>query len=88
MKDPRKPDTQEDQYLPDLPNAHRTPAFDNPQAGPEPRRGATTNPNPEGDAVNPIDTSSMPRGEDDDKTWHDSPEFHDRPGGPWSPDKV
>ena len=72
MRDPRKPDTQDDQYLPDLPNAHRTPS---------------TNPNPEGDGVNPIDTSSMPRAEDDDKTWRDSPEFHDRPGAPVRPDR-
>jgi hypothetical protein len=64
MKDPRKPDTQADQYLPDLPSAHRTPPI---------------NPNPEGDGVNPMDTSSMPRGEDDDQTRRDSPEFHDRP---------
>ena len=28
--------------------------------------------------VNPRDTSSMPRGEDDLKTWSNSPEFHDR----------
>ena len=64
---------QEDQYLPDLPNAHRTPP---------------TNPNPEGDSVNPMDTSSMPRSEDDEKTRRDSPEFHDRPGAPWNPDQV
>jgi hypothetical protein len=32
--------------------------------------------NPEG--INPRDTSSMPRGEDDDKTRANSPEFHDR----------
>lgn len=63
---------QEDQYLPDLPNAHRTPP---------------TNPNPEGDAVNPIDTSSMPRGEDDEETRRNSPEFHDRPGSPQRPDR-
>ena len=63
MKDPRKPDTQADEYLPDLRSAHRTPP---------------TNPNPEGDGVNPTDTSSMPRAEDDEKTWQDSPEFHDR----------
>ncbi len=31
------------------------------------------------EGVNPRDTSSMPRGEDDDKTRADSPEFHDRP---------
>ena len=29
--------------------------------------------------VNPRDTSSMPRGEEDDKTRANSPEFHDRP---------
>jgi hypothetical protein len=28
--------------------------------------------------INPRDTSSMPRGEDDEKTRADSPEFHDR----------
>ena len=30
------------------------------------------------DAINPRDTSSMPRGEDDDQTRAQSPEFHDR----------
>ena len=30
------------------------------------------------DAINPRDTSSMPRAEDDDKTGALSPEFHDR----------
>ena len=64
MKDPRTPDTQADEYLPDLPSAHRTPP---------------TNPNPEGNGVNPMDTSSMPRGEDDEQTRRHSPEFHDRP---------
>lgn len=64
MKDPSKPDTQEDQYLPDLPSAHRTPPV---------------NPNPEGRGVNPIDTSTMPRAEDDDSTWRESPEYNDRP---------
>jgi hypothetical protein len=29
-------------------------------------------------AINPLDTSSMPRAEDDDKTNALSPEFHDR----------
>jgi hypothetical protein len=29
--------------------------------------------------VNPRDTSSMPRGEEDEKTRANSPEFHDRP---------
>ena len=31
------------------------------------------------EGVNPRDTSSMPRGEDDEKTRANSPEFHDRP---------
>ena len=30
------------------------------------------------DAINPRDTSSMPRGEDDEQTRANSPEFHDR----------
>ena len=30
------------------------------------------------EGVNPRDTSSMPRGEEDEKTQADSPEFHDR----------
>ncbi|HWI16421.1 MAG TPA: hypothetical protein VNT81_01650 [Vicinamibacterales bacterium] len=30
------------------------------------------------EGINPRDTSSMPRGEDDEKTRADSPEFHDR----------
>ena len=30
------------------------------------------------EGVNPRDTSSMPRGEEDEKTRADSPEFHDR----------
>jgi len=64
MRDPSKPDTQPDEYMPDLPNAHK---------------GKTPNPDPEG--VNPRDTSSMPRAEDDEKTRANSPEFHDRPGG-------
>ena len=32
---------------------------------------------PDQEGVNPRDTSSMPRGEDDEKTRADSPEFHD-----------
>ena len=72
MKDPSRPDTQPDEYLPDTPSAHRTPP---------------TNPNPQGDGVNPVDTSSMPRGEDDDETFRHSPEFHDRPGAPSRPDR-
>jgi len=34
---------------------------------------------PDFEGINPRDTSSMPRGEDDEKTRADSPEFHDRP---------
>jgi len=37
------------------------------------------------EGVNPRDTSSMPRGEDDEKTRAHSPEFHDRPGAPVPP---
>ena len=33
---------------------------------------------PDHEGVNPRDTSSMPRGEDDAQTRADSPEFHDR----------
>ena len=61
MRDPSQPDTQRDEYLPDLPNAHK---------------GKIPTPDPEG--INPRDTSSMPRGEDDEQTRADSPEFHDR----------
>lgn len=35
-------------------------------------------PRADAEGVNPRDTSSMPRGEDDDKTGALSPEFHDR----------
>ena len=31
------------------------------------------------EGINPRDTSSMPRGEDDERTRANSPEFHDRP---------
>jgi hypothetical protein len=62
MRDPSKPDTQADEYMPDLPNAHKS----------------GRNPKPDSEAINPRDTSSMPRGEDDAKTLADSPEFHDR----------
>jgi hypothetical protein len=65
MRDPRKPDTQPDEYLPDLKDAHK---------------GKIPAPDPEG--INPQDTSSMPRGEDDLKTWARSPEFHDRTDTP------
>ena len=37
------------------------------------------------EGVNPRDTSSMPRSEDDEHTRADSPEFHDRPGAPVPP---
>jgi hypothetical protein len=36
-------------------------------------------PKPDSEGINPRDTSSMPRGEDDEKTRAESPEFHDRP---------
>jgi hypothetical protein len=61
MRDPSQPDTQQDEYLPDNPKAHKT--------------GTPTG---EPDAINPLDTSSMPRAEDDDKTKASSPEFNDR----------
>ena len=63
MRDPSKPDTQPDEYIPDAPNAHK-------------QRAGT--PNADEAAINPRDTSSMPRGEDDLKTWAHSPEYHDR----------
>lgn len=69
MRDPARPDTQQDEYLPDLPAAHK----------PQPK--------PTEEGINPIDTSSMPRGEDDEKTRRESPEFHDRPGAPIRPDR-
>ena len=37
------------------------------------------------EGVNPRDTSSMPRGEDDANTRASSPEFHDRPNAPLPP---
>ena len=61
MRDPRTPDTQPDEYMPEAPNAHKT------------RDDASDH-----QGVNPRDTSSMPRGEEDEKTRADSPEFHDR----------
>ena len=63
MKNPAEPDTQRDEYLPEAPNAHKQKAGAS-KAGDE--------------GINPRDTSSMPRGEDDDKTRANSPEFHDR----------
>ena len=70
MKDPSRPDTQPDEYIADLPNAHKTPPT-----------------NPEPDGINPVNTSSMPRAEDDDETFRQSPEFNDRPGAPARPDR-
>jgi hypothetical protein len=72
MKHPSRPDTQPDDYIADLPAAHRTPP---------------TDPNPEGEGVNPVDTSSMPRAEDDAETFRRSPEFNDRPDAPPRPDR-
>ena len=63
VKNPTQPDTQPDEYMPEAPNAHKQ------------RSGAS---NTEGAGINSRDTSSMPRGEDDLKTWTNSPEFHDR----------
>jgi hypothetical protein len=67
VKNPSQPDTQPDEYIPEAPNAHK-------------QRAGESSADHEG--VNPRDTSSMPRGEDDAKTWADSPEFNDRPGEP------
>jgi hypothetical protein len=44
----------------------------------DPKAHKTGNSKVEPDAINPRDPSSMPRGEDDDKTRASSPEFHDR----------
>ena len=63
MRDPSKPDTQANEYIAEAPNSHRE------------RAGV---PNADEEGVNPRDTSSMPRGEDDAKTRADSPEFNDR----------
>jgi hypothetical protein len=63
VKNPSQPDTQPDEYLPEAPNAHKQ------------RAGV---PNADEEGVNPRDTSSMPRGEDDAKTWADSREYNDR----------
>lgn len=62
MRDPSQPDTQKDEYLPDNPKAHKEPDI----------------PNTDPEGINPLDPSSMPRAEDDDKTRAASPEFHDR----------
>ena len=63
MKNPSQPDTQPDEYIAEAPNAHKQ------RAG---QSGADV------EGVNPRNTSSMPRGEDDLKTWSNSPEYHDR----------
>jgi hypothetical protein len=72
MKHPTQPDTQKDEYLADLPAAHRAPA---------------TPPATDDGAITPTDPSSMPRGEDDERTGRDSPEFNDRPDAPPRPDR-
>ena len=72
MKHPSQPDTQPDEYIADLPSAHRTPPI---------------NPDPQGGGINPADTSSMPRGEDDEETLRNSPEYNDRPDAPPRPDR-
>jgi hypothetical protein len=73
MKHPSEPDTQPDEYIADLPSAHRT---------------RPTDPNPEGTGINPADTSSMPRGEEDETLRRESPEFNDRPDAPPRPEIV
>jgi hypothetical protein len=72
MKHPNHRDTQPDEYLPDLPAAHRPPA-------PPP---ATAD-----GGITPADPASMPRGEDDARTRGQSPEFNDRPDAPPRPDR-
>ena len=67
MKNPSEPDTQADEYMPEAPNAHK-------------QRAGTPNADEEG--INPRETSSMPRGEDDAQTRADSPEFNDRTNAP------
>jgi hypothetical protein len=63
MRDPSQPDTQPDEYLPEAPNAHNQNKMRLPA---------------DVEGVNPRDTSSMPRGEDDEQTRKDSPEYNDR----------
>jgi hypothetical protein len=84
MKHPSKPDTQADEYLPDLPSAHRTPP--RPEGGLKsaPTSDGTSDPASEG--INPIDTETMPRAEDDERTRDASIEFNDRPDAPPRPD--
>lgn len=67
VKNPSQPDTQPDEYLSEAHNAHKQRA-DASHAGAE--------------NINPQDTSSMPRGEDDAQTWADSPEYNDRTDTP------
>lgn len=43
--------------------------------------------NAEPDGINPVNTASMPRGEDDVATREQSPEFNDRPDAPQRPDR-
>lgn len=42
---------------------------------------------PEPEGITPQDPSTMPRGEEDDETRRNSPEFHDLPGAGWHPTK-
>jgi hypothetical protein len=63
MRDPSQPDTQRDEYIAEAPNAH------NPNKVSQPA---------EVEGVNPRHPASMPRGEDDEQTRKDSPEYNDR----------
>ena len=58
------------------PNTPDTQADEYMPDAPNAHKRKTESPEPEG--INPRDTSSMPRSEDDLKTWSNSPEFHDR----------
>ena len=92
MKHPSKPDTQPDEYLPDVPAAHRTSR--KPEGGLKsaPTSGLESAPTsglesaPTFDGINPIDTETMPRAEDDKRTWDESVEYNDRPDAPPRPD--
>jgi hypothetical protein len=44
-----------------------------------PNAHKTGTPAPDQEGINPRDPSSMPRGEEDEQTRANSPEFHDRP---------
>jgi hypothetical protein len=59
------PRNAQDEYLPDAPAAHN----------------GTARFKPVIEGITPQNPSTMPRGEDDDQTRRNSPEFHDRPGG-------